>query len=152
MAEKHDDVDILERGNLYFFYRPRVYATALPRRPGEVQEELNIEDEASYILAIKNPEKPSPPGAGLGEHQAEYPKRLMETFRGRRFVDADPPEFLDYEGTEFILISAAGDVEQELGIELDGKKESSSRAEIFHDLRLKKSNQPTEPLFQGEWK
>ncbi len=30
-----------------------------------VQRELNIEEEGSYILTVKNREKPAPPGAGL---------------------------------------------------------------------------------------
>jgi hypothetical protein len=83
------------------------YALELPSKPGEVQEELEILPEASYIITVKNPEQPSPPGVGLDEaQQAELPNRLEARFRGRRFVPVDPPEFLDPEGAELILIGA----------------------------------------------
>lgn len=129
------------------------YALELPEKPGAVQRELNIEDEASYVFSIKNPEKPSPPGAGLGkDRQAEYPKRLKERFRDRRFIEADPPDFLDYEGTTCLLIGADEDVSEELGIELEPQKETIERAEIFNDLRVEKSEHPLEPLFEGKWR
>ncbi len=66
------------------------YELELPQRPGQVQEELNIERQAAYILSIKNPEAGSPPGAGLSERQeAHYPKPLEQEFRGRRFASED---------------------------------------------------------------
>lgn len=129
-----------------------VYALELPDEPDEVQRELRVEEEASFILSIKNPEKPAPRNAGLPEErEADYPSDLADRFRDRRFAEADPPRFLDYEGSQFVLISASEDVEAELGIELDPARESESTAEIFNDLRLEKSKQPVEPLFEGEW-
>lgn len=130
-----------------------VYALELPRKPGEVQEELNIEDEASYILSIRNPDSGAPPRAGLPKRErAEYPKKLEEAFRGRKFADADPPDFLDHEGAEFLMISASEDPEQELGIKLDRDKESRTSADIFRDLHVHKSETPVKPLFEGEWR
>lgn len=129
------------------------YALELPEKPGEVQRELNIEDEGSYVLSIKNPAKPSPPGARLPRgQQAKYPKRLKEKFRDRRFIGADPPDFLDYEGTACLLIGAEEDVSEELGIELEPQKETIEKAEIFNDLRVEKSQHPLEPLFEGKWR
>lgn len=76
------------------------YELELPRRTGEVQQELAIKPKASYIIAVKNPEAGAPPGVGLPEEQeAEYPRRLQELFRGRRFAEVEPA-FLDREGTE----------------------------------------------------
>ncbi|MFP4225079.1 MAG: hypothetical protein ACLFVN_13570 [Phycisphaeraceae bacterium] len=129
-----------------------VYALELPEKPGEVQEEMNIEQEASYIVSVKNPEKGAPRAAGLKEErQAAYPKSLQEQFRDRKFADADPPEFFDHEGCEFVLVSAAEDVAEELGIELDPQEEDESTAEIFNDLRMERSEHPTEPLLKGKW-
>ena len=129
-----------------------VYALELPEQPDEVQRELNVEEEASYVLSIKNPSKPSPPGAGLSPEQAaDYPKRLMELFRGRRFAEADPPDFLSHEGCEFVLISASGDISAELGVELEPQRESYDTAEIFEDLRLDRRKHPVKPLLEGEW-
>lgn len=128
------------------------FARELPDRTGEVQEELEIEEEANYIITVKNPDKPSPKTAGLPEDRAaDYPKDLHELFEDRRFIGADPPELLDYEGSEFVLVSAAKDVREDLGIELDPQDEDESRAEIFRDLRLEKSKQPIGPLLEGKW-
>lgn len=128
------------------------FALELPDKPGKVQREFNIEDEGSYVLSIKNPEKPSPPGAGLrGSQDAHFPKRLQSRFENRRFFDADPPDFLDYKGAELLLIGAEEDVSEDLGIDLDPQKENEHTAEIFNDLRMRKSEHPVEPLFKGEW-
>ncbi len=128
------------------------YALELPKEPGEVQEELRIGKEGSFIISVKNPERPSPPGVGLGgERQAEFPQKLLEVFAGRKFADVDPPEFLDHEGAEFLLISAAEDVKEELGIELEAEEESESSAEIFRELHISRQNRPTAPLLRGEW-
>lgn len=138
---------ILRHGN----HTHLVYALELPERPGEVQDELNIEDEASYIVTVKNPDAPSPRRAGLGSRKASFPDALKERFGGRRFCDLDPPDFLDHEGAEFVLISAAEDVKAELGIELDTDDEDARSADIFRDLRMERDQHPTEPLFQGIW-
>jgi hypothetical protein len=129
-----------------------VYVLELPERRDEVQEALDIEAEASYIISVKNPEKSAPRAAGLDEEQkADYPKRLREVFRGRRFADADPVDFLNKEGTEFVLISATADIREELGIEVDGESESKGSADLFKEMGIETSRRPVEPLFKGEW-
>ena len=126
-----------------------VYALELPQRPGEAQEEFNIEDQASYIISIKNPTKGSPARAGLsGEQKAELPKSLQKLFGERRFADADP-KLLDHPGVEFLLISAADDVRDELDITLDAAEESRYSADIFKELHLERNEQTTKPLFEG---
>lgn len=125
------------------------YSIELPKRGGEVQRALKIEDEASYIISVKNPQAPSPKGAGLrGEQKAEFPKRLQEAFEGRRFMDASP-DFLDYEGAELILIGASEEPLKELRIELKPQTETEASAEIFKDLRLERDQHPVRPLFEG---
>lgn len=129
-----------------------VYVLELPDEPGKVQQALNIEEEGSYIISVKNPDQPSPKGVGLDEErQADFPKKLQGRFRGRRFADIDPPDFLNYEGAELLFIGSGEDVSEELGIELAAEEESESTAEIFKDLRLEKSQHPIEPLLKGEW-
>jgi hypothetical protein len=129
-----------------------VYALELPDEPGEVQQELGIEPEASYILSVKNPDAPTPEGAGLPDRaRAEYPRELSDRFRGRKFADVDPPDFLDHAGAELLLVAASADVEAELGLHLDTEDEDASSAEIFRDLHLRKTAQPTAPLFEGRW-
>jgi len=129
------------------------YALELPREPGDVQRELRIEREASYVVAVRNPEAPAPPGAGLTPRErAEFPREFLDRFGGRRFIPLDPPSLLDYEGAEIVLIGAAEDAEAELGIDLDAERERLEDADIFQDLRLRARELPTEPLEQGKWR
>ena len=128
------------------------YALELPKGPGDAQAAFNIEREASYVLSIKNPQTDAPLGAGLAEpQQVQFPRDLQNKFRGRRFCEADPPDFLNYEGAEFVLISAAEDVSDELGIQLHPENESVASADIFNDLKMEKTIHPLKPLFRGEW-
>lgn len=124
----------------------------LPKEPGEVQKAFHIEDEASYIVSVKNPERPTPKNAGLqSEQKADLPKDLMERFQGRRFVDVDPPSFLDKEGVEFLLISAAENIKEELGVEIKADTQRCQNADVFKDLKLDREEHPTEPLCEGHW-
>jgi hypothetical protein len=103
-------------------------------------------------VSVKDPEAPSPPGLGLDDsRRARYPKTLRERFGDRRFIDLDPPDLLDYEGSELLLIGASDDVSGELGLELDAEHETEATAEIFGDLKLEKSLHPVRPLLEGEW-
>lgn len=128
------------------------YALELPESPGEVQKELNIEPESSHILSVKNPEQPSPRGAGLSGQKADFPNKLQNRFHDRRFIAVDPPDFLDHEGAELLLVGASDDISEELGITLNAQEETAEKAEIFNDLRMRKTEHPIEPLFEGEWR
>ena len=129
------------------------FALELPERPGAVQRDLNIPEEGSYILAVKNPEQPAPPGVGLPEQeQPPLPSHLRERFAGRRFAPVDPPTFLDHEGVEIVFIGAGEDVSGELGVWLDPQRETLGTAEIFNDLHVERSQHPLQPLFEGKWR
>jgi hypothetical protein len=129
-----------------------VYMLELPRKTGDVQNELNIDDQASYVITVKNPATASPPKAGLPKKStADYPQKLQEKFGERRFSEVDPTDFLDFSGAEFILIAASDDIKKDLGIELDTNNESICSASIFTDLKIDISTRPTKPLFKGEW-
>lgn len=136
----------LEDGQMYL-----AYSLELPERPGEVQQELKISAEASYALSVKNPEAGQPRAAGLSEQaKADYPDKLQEVFRGRRFAREDM-RLLDYEGAEFILVGARPDPEKAYGIALGTEKEDYAHADIITRLRMVKSRHPVTPLFEGTW-
>ncbi|MEV6811301.1 hypothetical protein [Micromonospora sp. NPDC051296] len=128
------------------------YELELPVRPGPAQRDLSIEPEASYIVTVKNPQAPSPPGVGLrGARKGRLPAPLQNEFHGRRFAPLDPPAFLDHPGTELVLIGAAHDASAELQIDLDAEVERAERSTIFGDLRIGRRERPVAPLFAGEW-
>ncbi|RWM91874.1 MAG: hypothetical protein EOR84_20055 [Mesorhizobium sp.] len=127
------------------------YALELPERPSEVQRAFNIAPQASFALSVKNPEKPSPPGLGLGQAQEpDYPDRLQREFRGRRFAREDI-KLLDVQGAEFILVGARTDPERAYNVEFDVEKEDERHSEMLRELKMAKSRHPIEPLFSGEW-
>jgi hypothetical protein len=129
-----------------------IYALELPEKLGPVQKDLNIEKSGSYILSVKNPDQPTPRGVGLEESQeARYPQSLQSKFDTRKFISQDSPEFLNYEGTQVLFISAAQDYFKELGIKLEPEKETLETAEIFSDLKMEKMLHPLETLIRGEW-
>lgn len=129
------------------------YKLELPRKTGEAQEELNIESEASFVITVKNPEAGSPPATGLTDSQTPfYPQHLQERFRGRRFIDVDPPEFLDYEGSEMVLIGASQEAQKDLGVALRAEPETEKTADTFTKLHLDRDKHPVEPLTKGELK
>lgn len=127
------------------------YVLELPAEPGPAQQAFHITKEASYIIAVRNPESPAPPGAGLRpERRADYPQEVLERFRGRRFIPVDTPQLLDHEGAEFVLIGASEDPEGELGIQIDAEEERVEAADIFRKLRLRPEELPLDPVERGE--
>jgi hypothetical protein len=126
------------------------YALELPREPGEAQELFGIHPEASYIVAVRNPDAPAPPGAGLSPRQRpDLPAEIRERFGSRRFMAVNPPGILDYAGVEIVIIGASKDAERELGIEIATEGESLDTAELFARLRLRPDEVPTDPLVSG---
>jgi hypothetical protein len=128
------------------------YVLELPKVDGPAERELNIKREASYIVAVKNPESGSPPAAGLDpDREARFPKELQEKFAGRKFLPVDPPDFLDYEGAELMLIGAEENAEEELDIKFKPDNETEHTADVFKDLKLPREI-AREPLLEGKWK
>jgi hypothetical protein len=113
------------------------YALTAPHELGEMQEDLRIQPEASYVITVKNPARRADPqaraddaGAWSAAHhdpEVTLPPDLMDRFRGRRYAEADPPDLLDYAGVEFILIAASDDVEAELGVSAGAEDERKAR-------------------------
>lgn len=129
-----------------------LYALELPKSLGPAQQELNIEQTGNYVISIKNPDKPSPAGLGFqqGDRQADFPKKLQAEFRDRKFIPANPPEFLDYVGAEILLISTHSKDAQALGGELHPQSEDETTSEAINKLRMRKTRHPLEPLLEGK--
>jgi len=130
------------------------YALELPEEPGEVQKAFHITPEARYVLSVKNPEAPTPAGAGLEDgRRAEFPEELLARFGARKWLPADPPEFLDHEGAELVLIAGRDRTgsDEEQGVELDPQAEDEESSEVFRELRMENTARNVKPLFEGTW-
>jgi len=62
----------------------------------------------------------------------------------------DPPELLDYEGAESVLVGATAEGARELDIELHLEDERLETADVFGFLGFRREELPTEPLERGE--
>ncbi|KAL6055189.1 BTB domain transcription factor [Balamuthia mandrillaris] len=133
-----------------------------PEELGPVQKEFNIPKEGSYVISVKNPETPSPPYAGLPAYRkATFDAFLRDRFQGRKWVPADPIDYLNYENAELILVGAATDVRKELseiGEKLEEEVDEELRgmepmdaSDVFEELKMKKHEAPTTAVTTGEW-
>ncbi|XP_031282887.1 uncharacterized protein LOC116141523 [Pistacia vera] len=123
-------------------------------KQNEPQESLNIEREGSFLIQIKNPDQHgSSQFRGLqNKRRAVFPAHLQGRFGQKRYFPADPPDFLNYEGCEFLLIAASDDIEEELGLELELETEEGEANEYCSDLvKTFGETASTSALFQGTW-
>ncbi|KAL8960098.1 MAG: hypothetical protein Q9193_003141 [Seirophora villosa] len=78
------------------------YILTIPSEVDEVQKGVGLRQRGSYVTSAKNPETSAPAGASLPKG-AEYPKEILDEFRGRGWMPLEP-KLLDYENTQFLLI------------------------------------------------
>lgn len=119
------------------------YSLERPVRAGPLQRALGIEEEASYILNVRNPETMHGPCRPILDPD------LQGRFRGRKYLPADPPAFLDVEGCELLFVVVRRTVEKELGLRFRRVEEDAYRRETLRDLESRKQEAPVEPLLQG---
>ncbi|KAI9706896.1 MAG: hypothetical protein M1820_004675 [Bogoriella megaspora] len=87
------------------------YLLTIPSEIGEVQEDIGLRTKGSFVISLKNPEAGGPAQATLPQ-QADYPKEIMEEFRGLRWMPP-APKHLDYVNSQILLIGE-GQVEKAL--------------------------------------
>jgi len=76
----------------------------------------------------------------------------MEKFGNRRWINVDDPDLLNYKNTQLLLIGARKkDVKEELGIDIDEKKQTEESADIFRELKIRKEQVPLTTLLKGEF-
>ena len=129
------------------------YHLIQPKRGGEVQKELQVLPEASYIISVKDPYAPSE--IQISEQPA-YPPELRK-FDGHGWIPVDPTDYMDYQYTQVLLVGARTDVGRELGISLDEHEENQAEKQVMQALRKDEQEAERqgvsllEPLQQGGW-
>jgi hypothetical protein len=78
------------------------YMLTIPSEIGQVQKDLGLAEKGSFVLSLKNPESKGPANAQL-DKGAEYPKEIMEEFRGRSWMPVQA-KHLDYDNAQMLLI------------------------------------------------
>ena len=133
-----------------------IYKLELPPEgeKDEPQESLNIEREGSFIIQIKNPENQEggKSSNSSSKRKAVFPAHLQGQMGHLKFAPADPPDFLNYEGCELLLISASDDIEDELGLELQTEEEQNEASCCSSDLlNTFGETVSTDALLKGTW-
>ncbi|XP_040377293.1 uncharacterized protein LOC102702821 [Oryza brachyantha] len=161
---KHDSGH--RRVHTHLVYKLELPAPARRRdgEAGEPQEAMNVEPEASYLIQIKNPEQRGGGGGGgfrglQSKRRAAFPAHLQGRFgSSSRYAPADPPDLLNYEGCEFLLIAASDDVEGELGLELETETDAGAKLEGAGDaagcsdlVKMFGEVADVKPLLSGNW-
>src|SRR5215212_10857741 len=95
---------IVKHGN----HAELAYILEMPKEPGEAQEELGIEKEASYVISVINPKKPTPQGYPSADQPVSYPEHILNEFEGaENFVSlATNLKYIDYQNSQIMLIGA----------------------------------------------
>jgi hypothetical protein len=133
----------------------------MPKEPGEAQQELGIEREASYIISVINPRKPAASSIAEGgkypstEEIPAYPEEVL-----REFGDSDifvslskDTKLIDYKNAQIILIGAREGrdvIKNEIGIEIEEEEGQQQSADIFNKLKVRKDQVPIRPLTEGK--
>ena len=79
-----------------------VYSTTIPSEIGEVQEDLGIKEQGSFVISVKNPERSGPASASLPQ-KPDFSKEIIEEFRGLAWSEVKP-KYLDHEYCQILLI------------------------------------------------
>jgi hypothetical protein len=129
------------------------YVLELPKEPGEAQQELGIEKEASYVISVINPKIPKSSNLPTTEEPPKYPQEVLNEFNeNENFVSlSKDTKFIDYQNAQIILVGAREGkdvIKNEIGIEI--KEEQSSAADIFDKLKLRREQVPIRPLTEGK--
>jgi hypothetical protein len=127
------------------------YGLELPPEPLEAQQVFGIDRQASYVVAVRNPTMPAPPGAGLPRvGRVELPPELLRRFGARRWLPVEDRALLDHPGVQLVLIGADEAAEEELGVRLETESETLATSELLSDLGLRPGELPLEPWVQGK--
>ncbi|KAL9000795.1 MAG: hypothetical protein Q9169_000549 [Polycauliona sp. 2 TL-2023] len=118
------------------------YILTIPSEVSEVQDGVGLKQRGSFVTSAKNPESKAPAGASLPK-SAEYPKEILDEFRGRGWMPLEP-KLLDYENTQFLIIGhnegaldkATVPQPEDEKQDKDGPKEEMEKLEHEDEIRV----------------
>ncbi|KAI0130381.1 hypothetical protein BJ170DRAFT_593893 [Xylariales sp. AK1849] len=97
------------------------YILTLPHELSEVQEEIGLRKQGSFILSTRNPEYEAPAYARLPQ-DPDFPPEVKEEFRALRWMPTKP-KHLDFANTQFLLVGESSGIEKATEPQKDDKKE-----------------------------
>jgi hypothetical protein len=117
--------------------------------------EFGIEKEASYIVTVINPIKPVPNGYPSADQSTQYPDSIQQEFKeDENFIPLTRNlELVNYQNAQIILIGAREGkdaINKDIGIEIKEEPETSTSADIFSKLKVRKEQVPVRPIIEGK--
>lgn len=132
------------------------YILETPYKPGDAQEELGIEKEASYIISVINPKSHVPEGFPSAEEHPKYPEEVLKEFdESENFTSLfEDTRLIDFPNAQVILIGAREGkdiIKDDLGIDIDLDDDNKRKKDldILNKLKTSFKNVPTKPLTEG---
>lgn len=110
------------------------YMLTIPSELGEIQEDMGIRAKGSFLISLKNPTVSGPANATLPQ-SPDFPKEVIDEFRGRAWMPPSDPKQLDYANAQFLLIGEGEDgFDKALGTSADGKGKDEEAKQDIEEL------------------
>ena len=105
-------------------------------------------------MTVINSVKPSPKGYPSADQSTQYPESLQQEFKDENFIPLTRNlEIINYQNAQIILIGAREGkdaIKKDIGIEIKEEPETSTSADIFSKLKVRKEEVPVEPITEGK--
>lgn len=118
------------------------YMLTIPAELGDVQKDIGLREQGSFITSAKNPQYAGPANTNLPQGP-DFPKEILDEFRSLRWCPLQP-KFLDYENCQFLLIGESSGIDKALepqGQDSNGvgekMKEEMEKLEGEDEIRIK---------------
>lgn len=115
------------------------YMITIPQELSEVQKDIGLREQGSFITSTKNPEYAGPANTNLDQGPG-FSKEILQEFRGLRWLPLQP-KFLEYENAQFLLIGESDPdhaLEPQSGDkDKDDPKEELEKLEGEDEIRIK---------------
>ncbi|KAK7418922.1 hypothetical protein QQX98_003625 [Neonectria punicea] len=108
------------------------YILTLPQKLDEVQKELGLKRQGSFIISTKSPKYPRPANARLPKGP-EYPKDILEDFRDLRWMPSKPVH-LNYANSQILLIGERSGIDKATEPQDEEQKKGKDNKEVLENL------------------
>lgn len=109
------------------------YAVTRPKELGEVQNDLGLKKQGSFVLSTKNPKTPAPQNTQLPEGP-EFSKEVQDEFRNLRWMPSKP-EHLDTVNAQILFIGESSGIDKAVEPRKKDQKEGKEEPrEVLEEL------------------
>ncbi|KAK7421717.1 hypothetical protein QQZ08_009805 [Neonectria magnoliae] len=108
------------------------YILTLPQKLDEVQKELGLKRQGSFIISTKSPKYPGPANARLPKGP-EYPEEILEDFRDLRWMPSKSVH-LNYANAQILLIGERSGIDKATEPQDEEQKKGKDNKEVLENL------------------